>query len=298
MTRISKQSLSDQVYRHLVSQLVRRQLKVGSRLNVREIADELSVSRTTINKALNRLVKSGWVRTNESRRPLVIAYPPKKEAPGESTFDFTNQTDSSYEVILERILRGDYQPGEIVKERPLAKELGVNPATVRRAAEWLRNDGLLVRLPRRGWRVAMLDARDIKDVYQIRLLLEPLAIRGSLHRISDEKLEELEAETERLIEVGEKATVYDRRQADHNFHQSLCEASGNRILAEALEPLIRKVLLITTVGFRYGRASRSFEEHKQILKALRQRDENLAIKHLKQHLATAQKFNTEIWERR
>ena len=64
---------------------------------------------------------------------------------------FANQTEQTYEVLLERVLRGDFGPGEVLKERRLAKELGVNPVTIHRAGEWLCNDGLLVRLRRRGW---------------------------------------------------------------------------------------------------------------------------------------------------
>ena len=105
-------------------------------------------------------------------------------------------------------------------------------------------------------------------------------------------------DTQRLIDLGEQATVYDRRDADSQFHQKLCQASGNRILAETLEPLIGKVLLITTVSFRYGRASRSFEEHKVVLEALRKRDEKDAVKAIKSHLRNAMKFNAAIWERR
>jgi DNA-binding GntR family transcriptional regulator len=227
----------------------------------------------------------------------VVGYPSKKEAPAaDSEFDFSNQTDSTYEVILEGILRGNYQPGEFIKERPLANQLKVNPATVRRAAEWLRNDGLLVRMPRRGWRIAILDSRDIRDIYQIRLLLEPLAVTGAIHRIKDETLDELEAECDRLISAGENASVYDRRRADHHFHGTVVEASGSRVLAETLDPLIRKLLLITTVGFRYGRASGSFEEHKAIVQAMRARDENEAVQQIKAHLRTALKFNIDAWE--
>jgi DNA-binding GntR family transcriptional regulator len=270
-------------------------LKIGGRLNARTITEELAVSRTTVNKALEKLIEAGWVKTNDKGRPVVASFPPKNEA-DDSQFDFSNQTDSSYEVILERILRGDYQPGDVVKERPLATELKVNPATVRRAAEWLRNDGLLVRMPRRGWRVVSLDSRDVRDTYQIRLLLEPLAIQGAVTRIKDELIDELEAECDRLIAAGEKASAYDRRRADHHFHRTLCEASGSKVLAETLDPLIRRLLLITTVGFRYGRATRSFEEHKAILQGLRKRDENEAIQHLKTHLRTALKFNIDAWE--
>ena len=297
MANIVRQSLSDRVYDHLVGLLASKTLKIGSRINPRSITEELSVSRTTVNKAIEAMIKAGWLKTNEKGRPIVSAYPPKQAGACALSFDFANQTDSSYEVILERIQRGDYVPGEVFKERPLANELGVNPATVRRAAEWLRNDGFLIRLPRRGWRVVLLEACDIKDIYQVRLLLEPLAVQGAAHRISEETLDELERECDLLIERGEKATVYDRRTADQRFHRTLWESSGSRVLADVLYPLVRKLMLITTVRFRYGRTARSYEEHKQIISALRRRDAAEAVSQMRAHLRTAMKCNLDAWER-
>ena len=297
---IPRQSLADKVCQHLKSQLANRQRNVGDRLNARQIATELNVSRTTINKAIERLIEEDLVEVNEARHPVVKAVPTElkihesSEAPD---FAFSNQTDSAYELLLEKILRGDFGPGEIVKERPLAIELGVNPATLRRAAEWLRGDGLLERLPRRGWRVTLLTPKDMKDAYEIRLLLEPRAIAEAIQWISDQDLDDMEEDTDRLIDLGEKATVFDRRDADLAFHQKICDAAGNRILANTLLPLIGKVLLITTVGFRFGRSSRSFEEHKQIIQAMRDRDEKAAVKFVKSHLRNALKFNTEVWNR-
>ena len=297
MPSISKQSLSGKVYDHLLAQLSSRKLKVGQRINAREVTDALSVSRTTVAKAVENLVKAGHVKLSGSGRPIITSYPTRKKKEVDCAFDFANQTDNTYERVLERILCGDLQPGEIVKERRLANKLGVNPATVRRAAEWLRNDGLLVRLPRRGWRVALLESRDVKDIYKVRLLLEPLAVQGASERIQGKTLDALEQETSRLIAKGEKSTAYERRKADHEFHMALCEASGSKVLAETLDPLIRKVLLITA-GSRYGRVTRSFEEHREILRALRRRKPGEVIKRLKTHLNNSLKVNLETWERR
>lgn len=294
---IRRRSLTDKVYQHLRAQLAARVLNVGDRVNARQIATDLSVSRTTANKAIEQLIRDGLVTTDSSRHPIVTALPAKLKVHQASPFEFQNQTDSTYELLLERLLRGDFGPGEIVKERPLAIEIGVNPATVRRAAEWLRTEGLLERLPRRGWRVMMLSQRELKDVYAIRILLEPLAILRAVHRITEDQLEELERQTQRMIELGEQATALDRREADHFFHKTISEASGNTILAGTLEPLIRKALIVTTVGFRYGRAARSFEEHREILRALRARDEKGSTSRMKYHLRNALKFNAEIWDR-
>lgn len=294
---VQRESLAEKVYQHLRGQLAGRQLNVGDRINARQIASDLRVSRTTVNKALDRLVKDGLITIDESRHPIVSALPAKLKVVTAPQFEFSNQTESTYEVLLEQILRGDYRPGEVVKERRLAMDIGVNPATIRRAAEWLRRDGLLDRLPRRGWQVTLLSPRDLKDAYDIRLLLEPLAIAGAIQRITTQDLDQLSEQTERLISMAEQATVYDRREADHQFHKVICEASGNHTLVQTLLPLVRKVLLITTVGFRYGRSMRSFEEHREILKAMYARDEKEAVKQIKSHLRHAMKFNAEMWER-
>lgn len=293
---VARQSLVDKVYQHLTAQIACKQLDVGDRLNSRQIATQLHVSRTTVNKAVERLVSDGWVGVDESRHTIVVALPRRLKIHEESEFEFANQTDTAYEQLLDRILRGEFGIGDVLKERPVASEMGFNPATLRRAAEWLSRDGLLERLPRRGWRVTLLTVTDIRETYSIRLLLEPLIMSGVVHCMTDDQIDELEADTRRLIDMGEKATVFDRRNADYYFHQKLCEASGKRILAKTLDPLIRKVLLITTVGFRYGRASRSFEEHEKILAAIRSRDEKAAINSIKAHLRNAKKFNLEVWE--
>jgi len=294
---IQRLSLSEKVYQHLRAMLARREFHVGDRINARQFATDLNVSRTTVNKAIERLIADGLVTTDESRHPVIASLPAKLKVYDTPQFAFSNQTDSAYELLLERVLRGDFPPGEVIKERRLALEIGVNPATIRRAAEWLSREGLIERLPRRGWRVNPLSTRDLKDAYQIRLLLEPLAIAGAVSRITVENLDALAEQTDRLIALGEQATVYDRREADHQFHIAICSASGNRVLAETLTPLIRQVLLITTVGFRYGRSMRTFEEHHEILDALRKRDEATATKVMKTHLRNAMKWNAEMWER-
>jgi DNA-binding GntR family transcriptional regulator len=249
-----------------------------------------------VNKAIARLIEDGLVRPDSRSRPLVVSYPSKKPAREVVTFSFANQTEQTYEALLERILRGNYHPGEILKERRLARDLGVNPVTIHRAAERLNSDGLLERRRRRGWQVVRLKVGDLSEIYRIRLLLEPLGVPKAAKRISDATLDELEQEADSLIAQGEQSSVYERRQADYRLHRSLYEASGNRILGETLDPLIRKALLMTTVGFRYSRISRSLEEHKAILQALRRRDPAEVTRRLKAHLKAAMMFNITTWK--
>jgi len=292
-----RESLVERVYQHLSGQMACRKLSVGERLSARQVAEELSVSRTTVNKAIEKLIESGWVKPDRGHHPVVVELPPQETAEENKEFAFSNQTDTTYETLLQRILAGDFKMGEIIKERKLAMEMGVNPATVRRASEWLSSDGLVERLPRRGWQVCLLEPRDLQHAYEIRLLLEPMAVPGTTRRITDETLDELDKETDHLIALAENATVLERRNADDRFHLAILRACGNRILYETVMPLARRLLLMTTVGFRYGRIGRSFEEHKQVIEALRNRDEKEASRLLKLHLRNALKFNAGIWER-
>lgn len=294
-----RQLLSGRVYEYLVGQLRARRVPVGTRINVLQIARELGVSRTTVNKAINRLIDAGWVSTDGDRQPVVVAHPSKNGALEHASFEFSNRTDTTFKMILERILRGDYGEGEVIKELPLGKELGVSPATVRRAAEWLCSAGLLERLPRRGWQVVKLEAHDLESIYRIRLLLEPLAVKRAVGRISEVVLDGLLKEHGRLIASGVKDATSGHQQfvlLDYSFHRAILDASGDRILAETLDPLIRKSMLITTFAFRPTRAVQSLKEHKAVLEALRRRDEQEACERLQAHLRSALQWNVEVWK--
>jgi len=169
-------------------------------------------------------------------------------------FKFSSVTDATFQALLGQILRGAYKPGHVLKELPLATELGVTTTTVKRAAEWLAGAGLLTRLPRRGWQVVRLDDRDLQSVYRLRGALESLAVARAVKRLSAGTLAELRAENERLSKVVPHARFGDARhqeyiEADYNFHRTLLDAAGNRILTETVDPLIRKSLLITTFTF-------------------------------------------------
>ena len=142
--------------------------------------------------------------------------------------------------------------------------------------------------------MTLLTPADIRETYDIRILLEPRVMTGAVKRITDADLNKLEEDTQRMIGLGENATVYDRREADYHFHQKICLSADRRVLSETLGPLIRKVLLITTVSFHYGQASRSFEEHLQVLAALRECDEKRAVTSIKAHLRNDKKHYVEM----
>jgi len=282
MATARTRNLSSRVYDHLHEQLTARRLPLGSHLNSLRIGRELGVSHTTVNKALARLIDEGWVRRDESRHPIVVGCPRQRKRSKRRPFEFSNQTQSTYRSIYERLVEGRYSQGNMIAARPLADDLGVSVGTVRQALEWLSKDGLTVRLPRRGWQVILISDDDRKDIYLCRLQLEPLALKRAIGRMDERALDELVAENERVF-ARRTATEYDRRQADYAIHRAIVDHAESPILTEQLDLLLRKAILMTPLHAEVNEAA--YSEHKTILECIRQRDVRPATRALKDHLS-------------
>jgi len=282
MGTANTQNLATRIYEHLREQLASRQLSLGTQLNAMRIGRELGVSHTTVNKALAQLIDAGWVRRDESRHPIVVAYPAKRKRSRKRAIELSNQTQSTYRSIYEWLVAGRYSQGEMLAARPLADDLRVSVGTVRQALEWLTRDGLIVRLPRRGWQVALISDDDRRDIYRCRLQLEPLALKRAIARIDEQALDELGSENERVF-ASQTATEYDRRQADYKIHRTIVDHAESPILTEQLDLLLRKSILMTPHHAEVNQAA--YAEHKTILECIRQRDVRQATKALKNHLS-------------
>ncbi len=282
MGKARTQNLADRIYEHLHEQLTSRQLVLGTHLNSLRIGRELGVSHTTVNKALGQLIDAGWVRRDECRHPIVVGYPEKQKRNRKREFEFFNQTQSTHRTLYEWLLRGRLSQGEMLAAQPIADELGVSVGTVRQALEWLTKDGVLVRLPRCGWQVALISDDDRTDIYRCRLQLEPLALKRAIARIDEQALDELGSENERVF-ASQTATEYDRRQADYKIHRTIVDHAESPILTEQLDLLFQKSILMTPLHAEVNEAA--YSDHKTILECIRQRDVRQATKALKSHLS-------------
>lgn len=279
-----------------------QRLAVGHQLNTSEIARSLGVSRTTVIKAVESLIDAGWVQSDSGQAPVVVARtvnPAHTELdptpPPQNGFEHANQTDATYREILERVLRGDFVPGKIIKAKPLADELSISLTTIRQALEWLCRDGLVERIPRRGWKIVMLTLRDTMNIYDIRLCLEPMIMKSVVRKISQKQLDTLMAETDQMIAMNlENSSRLDHRQYDYEFHRTLLEISGNRMLLETLDPILRKLML--TIWYKRVSHQDTYTEHKHVLEAIQQRDAQQAIEKQRAHLRNALNKSVTAWE--
>ncbi len=193
-----------------------------------------------------------------------------------------------FQKIREDILNGIYKENDELRENTIGKELGVSRTPVREALRQLELEGLVTIIPNRGAYVTGISHKDIWDIYVIRSMLEGLCARWAVEHITDAQLDELE-ETILLSEFQmKKESGFSAEQIaalDGRFHSILYEASGSRILGHVLTDFHNYVQTARRSSVvSEERARKSIREHRQILRAIRDRDEEMAEQLANEHI--------------
>ena len=193
-----------------------------------------------------------------------------------------------FQKIREDILSGVYKDHEELKEVSIGEELGVSRTPVREALRQLELEGLVTIIPNKGAYVTGITAKDVHDIYMIRSQLEGMCARWATRNITDEQIEELE-EIILLSEFHLKKTAgvqaMQVSELDGKFHKVLYAASNSRIMEHTLTDFHKYVQTSRTlsVGAK-SRAEKSIEEHREILEAIKAKDEDLAAKLAHEHI--------------
>lgn len=192
-----------------------------------------------------------------------------------------------FRSIRDGILNGKYKEHEELREVALGKELGVSRTPVREALRQLELEGLVSIIPNKGAYVTGISDKDLNDIYEIRFMLEGLCARWATDHITEDQLEELDE----IIFLSE---FYARRESggtdqvtelDGRFHMVLYEAAQSRMLSHVLTDFHRYSLRARRTSFDSDeRTRKAIREHKQILRAIRDKDGDLAEQLANEHI--------------
>jgi DNA-binding GntR family transcriptional regulator len=177
--------------------------------------------------------------------------------------DATSGT-AAYGRLRHVIMRLELAPGAGVSEAQLVDGFGFSKAAVRAALARLRADGLLVAEPRRGHVVAPLTMRDVLEIYDLRLLLEPPGAEAAAGRIAREEVARLQALAEPEVDFDDDASVERFMSANRTIHLAIAEAAGNRRTARILERLLDDSERARLVALRAGAASRGVRARQEL----------------------------------
>ena len=190
--------------------------------------------------------------------------------------------------IRDNILNGVYKEQDELRETTIGKELGVSRTPVREALRQLELEGLVTIVPNKGAYVTGITAKDVKDIYIVRSYLEGLCARWATEHITEEQLDELE-EIVLLSEFHMKKEGHNNTEQmallDGKFHDVLYQASNSRILGHVLTDFHRYVQMARKSSIvSEERARKSIREHKQILRAIKDKDADLAEQLANEHI--------------
>jgi DNA-binding GntR family transcriptional regulator len=191
------------------------------------------------------------------------------------------------DVILQRIVTGEYPPGSRLVETRIAQELGVSQAPVREALRDLEQLGCIVHEPFRGCSVRAFSAEELLEAFPVRAALEALAARLAAERITENELLRLAELLDTMRAAARRGDAHDQSQANAAFHATIVRAARNATLERQwslLEPFSRTYLTVSQPGLDLLALS---ERHVPILDALRARDGDAAADAMHRHLMDA-----------
>ncbi|MFV9834132.1 GntR family transcriptional regulator [Bacillus stercoris] len=191
-----------------------------------------------------------------------------------------------YNQLKKMIFNGTFKPGERINETQLAKSFGVSRSPIREAMRLLEKDGLLKADDRNGFSITSLTAKDVDEIYKIRIPLEQLAVELVIDEADEEELTILEKqleETEKAIHNGTEDTEIIR--LNQKFHELLVDFSHNRHLKNLLEhvnDLIHFCRILNYTGDH--RAETILREHRRIFEEVKKKNKEAAKQHVLAHL--------------
>ena len=194
---------------------------------------------------------------------------------------------TAYNSIRDGILSGQLKPGEWLRQEALAKTLDVSQATIREALKRLVSEGLAVHVPHKGVKTITISSEDLRDIYDMRAVLEGLANELAASQISQQGLAQMRELLPSTVVNEDTQSTSIASAANREFHLVAIRASGRTHLIRVLEQL----WVLIDPYMMYGRfwnaemadqkridgAALNLEDHTRLLKSLEERDGRSAL---------------------
>lgn len=137
------------------------------------------------------------------------------------------------------ILVGKYPINHIITERVLVEKYQVSKAPIREALVQLCSENMLKSIPRCGYQVVQITAREIEEGLSMRLLLELGALERTAKMITPSQLKELQANIDRSQEITENQDIFKHWFQNIGFHLLLCSLADNTLLYATLDQVLK-----------------------------------------------------------
>lgn len=208
----------------------------------------------------------------------------------QGTDEYLPLRDVVFKNLRQKILTGELKPGERLMEIHLANKLGVSRTPIREAIRKLELEGLVIMIPRRGAEVAQITEKSMKDVLEVRKVLDNLSVELACERITEEEKEQLKnacADFEDAVRTGDFSMI---AKTDVVFHDIIVEATRNIRLSQMVNNLAEQMY---RYRFEYIKDSsqhgRLVQEHMEICSGIVNGDKERALAASEAHIDNQEK---------
>jgi DNA-binding GntR family transcriptional regulator len=196
-----------------------------------------------------------------------------------------------FDSLVEKIISGQYKPGDWLRQEDIASQLDVSMTPVREALDLLSAAGLAERVPYRGVRVPEPTVQEIAESYAMRLLLEKSISRAAALNREQAHIDELKrivGQARKLISLDDLSAS---RELSGDFHFTVVEAAQNSILTRVYKMVVNTFpdCMVYQAMFEHPEAleqsiKEEYEEHLAIADAIEARDADLAGQRAMEHI--------------
>ena len=195
------------------------------------------------------------------------------------------------EIILQELRNAIFadklKPGDRLVENNIAESMGVSRTPVREALRQLELEGLAINVPRKGTLVKGLSVEDAMEIYDIREMLEGLAVKKSCLNISRKDILRLKDIVEKMKECIENERNDEYIKVHNEYNQIILNASKNKRLATQMEHIYEYLKSLRKVSLSNERKLIALEEHRSIVEAIEKGDEVMAENIARVHVINA-----------
>ncbi len=216
-------------------------------------------------------------------------------------------SEAAYFHIREFLLNNEYYPGQKIPHIELGKKLGISLTPLREAFIRLSAEGLLIHQSQKGFFIPEIRLKEAKELYEVRLLIEPYMIKKATELIVEDHLKsfhEILKEHIKLVQEPYTRLVQEpytrlRLLVDKKFHMEIARLANNERLAKILDQVYDQIIIKRRIEHLSStRGKMAYEEHLDILNVLETKDAKKASQLMREHIEKGSRFVIEEIEHR
>jgi GntR family transcriptional regulator, rspAB operon transcriptional repressor len=198
--------------------------------------------------------------------------------------------DQAYEVIKNRIITCQFQPGECINEASVSALLGFGRTPVHQAIDRLMLEEMVDVIPRKGVIVKPVILHDVMQMIEVRMVNETQCARLAAVRAGDDHLKEMSTVLGKAARAIDKRDIHSLMELDREFHRLIASASKNHELAEIIRRLNERSLRFWFISLTTSDHHQNFQrQHEMLFEAIRAHDADAAEDAMRAHIAAFRK---------